>query len=140
MADSRQPVDPRRPDLEDSTNVVKEHSNLLETSAAQAREKRIAETGMEPISLWVFLASAIVLLVGGGVLGAGGKLFSYNPHPQDYTRPEFASDADTGPTIGPVRKLSPSAERASMRSAAVVMGRPAAVMAISFRPLPGPTG
>ncbi|MBI24833.1 MAG: hypothetical protein CMN05_14760 [Roseibacillus sp.] len=102
MADSRQPVDPRRPDLEDSTNVVKEHSNLLETSAAQAREKRIAETGMEPISLWVFLASAIILLVGGGVLGAGGKLFSYNPHPQDYTRPEFASDADTGPTIGPV--------------------------------------
>ncbi len=102
MADSTKPDDSSRPDLEDSTNVVERHQGLLAQSAAQAREKQMAETGMEPVSLWVFVASAVVLLVAGGVLGAGGKLFSYNPHPQDYTRTEFASDADTGPTIGPI--------------------------------------
>ena len=102
MADSKQPADSRRPDLEETTNVVEAHATLLETGTAQAREKRIAETGMEPVSLWVFVASAVVLLVGGGVLGAGGKFFDYNPHPQNYTRPEFVSDADTGPTIGPI--------------------------------------
>ena len=102
MAHSKQPADSKRPDLEETTNVVEAHAALLKTGAAQAREKRIAETGMEPVSLWVFLASAVVLLVGGGVLGAGGKLFDYNPHPQNYTRPEFISDADAGPTIGPI--------------------------------------
>ena len=102
MANSQDTNKIDRPDLEDSTNVVEEHEKLLEISASQARENQISETGMEPVSLWVFLASAIVLLIGGGVLGAGGKLFSYSPHPEGYTRPEFASDADTGPTIGPI--------------------------------------
>jgi len=102
MADSKDTSKTSQPDLEDSTNVVEKHEKVLELSASQARENQISETGMEPVSLWVFLASAIVLLIGGGVLGAGGKLFSYSPHPQGYTRPEFASDADTGPTIGPI--------------------------------------
>ncbi|MBB07925.1 MAG: hypothetical protein CMN03_06635 [Roseibacillus sp.] len=102
MADSKKPADSSRPDLEDSTSVVDRHEGLLAQGAAQAREKQVAETGMEPVSLWVFVASAVVLLVAGGVLGAGGKLFSYNPHPQGYTRTEFVSDADTGPTIGPI--------------------------------------
>ena len=102
MANSQHTNKIDRPDLEDSTNVVEKHEKLLEISASQARENQISETGMEPVSLWVFLASAIVLLIGGGVLGAGGKLFSYNPHPEGYTRPDFASDADTGPTIGPI--------------------------------------
>ena len=102
MADSKDTSKTSQPDLEDSTNVVEKHEKVLELSASQARENQISETGMEPVSLWVFLASAIVLLIGGGVLGAGGKLFSYSPHPEGYTRPEFASDADTGPTIGPI--------------------------------------
>jgi mono/diheme cytochrome c family protein len=102
MANSQHTNKIDRPDLEDSTNVVEKHEKLVEISASQAREHQISETGMEPVSLWVFLASAIVLLIGGGVLGAGGKLFSYSPHPEGYTRPDFASDADTGPTIGPI--------------------------------------
>ena len=71
MANSQDTNKIDRPDLEDSTNVVEEHEKLLEISASQARENQISETGMEPVSLWVFLASAIVLLIGGGVLGAG---------------------------------------------------------------------
>lgn len=101
MADSKQPADLNRPDLEESTNVAEAHATLLESGAAQAREKRIAETGMEPVSLWVMLACAVVLLVGGGVLGAGGK-FNYNPHPQAYIRPDYPTGAASGPTIGPI--------------------------------------
>ena len=41
MADSHQPVDPKRPDLEESTNVAEAHASLLESGAAQAREKRL---------------------------------------------------------------------------------------------------
>lgn len=94
MADSPEPVDPKRPDLEDSTNVTQAHASLLETGAAQAREKKIEESGMEPVSLWVFLASAVVLLVGGGVMRGGGDLFSYDPLPKDYIRSDFP---DGGP-------------------------------------------
>ena len=92
----------QRPDLEENTNVVEAHATLLADGAAQARERRIEETGMEPVSLWIFLGSAIVLLVGGAVVGAGGKLFNYDPHSAGYIRPEYASDADSGPTIGPI--------------------------------------
>ena len=92
----------QRPDLEERTNVVEAHASLMTSGAAQSRERRLKETGMEPVSLWVFLGSAFVLLVGGAVLGAGGKLFNYDPYPVGYVRPEFASDADSGPTIGPI--------------------------------------
>ena len=100
MADSKK-VSDSRPDLEDSTNVAEAHAELLATGAAQAREKRIAETGLEPVTLWFILSCALVLMVGGVVLGAGGK-FSYSPHPDEYIRPDFESDGDTGPTIGPI--------------------------------------
>ena len=48
MAHSKQPADSNRPDLDETTNVVEAHAALLKTGAVQAREKRIAETGMEP--------------------------------------------------------------------------------------------
>lgn len=74
------PVDPNlRPDLEESTNVSEAH-------AAAGREKRVRENGMEPVSLWVFLASGIVLLIGGVVLGSSGNLFNYSPLPKDYVQ------------------------------------------------------
>lgn len=104
MADSPEPLDPKRPDLEDSTNVTQAHASLLETGAAQAREKKIEESGMEPVSLWVFLASAVVLLIGGGVMGAGGDLFNYDPLPKDYIRSDFSGndgpkEDPTGPSL-----------------------------------------
>jgi mono/diheme cytochrome c family protein len=102
MADSNQPADSKRPDLEESINVAEAHASLIEGGIAQAREKRIKETGMEPISLWVILASAIVLLVGGSVIGAGGKLLAYSPHPQGYIRADFPTGGNDGPTSGPI--------------------------------------
>ncbi len=97
MADSHQPADPKRPDLEESTNVAEAHASLIEAGVAQSREKRIKETGMEPVSLWVFLASAVVLLVGGAVMGAGGRLFDYDPMPQGYIRADFPGSGPDGP-------------------------------------------
>jgi mono/diheme cytochrome c family protein len=102
MADPDKSAEPKHPDLEESTNVAEAHAQVLDASAAQAREKRIAESGLEPVSLMVILASAVVLLVGGAVLGAGGKLFDYNPQPAGYVRADFESDADTGPVTGPI--------------------------------------
>ncbi|MFP6856018.1 MAG: cytochrome c [Roseibacillus sp.] len=102
MADSNQPADPKRPDLEESTNVAEAHASLIETGAAQAREKRIQESGMEPVSLWVILASAVVLLVGGGVLAAGGKLFDYDPQPEGYIRADFDEGGEKVAVIGPL--------------------------------------
>lgn len=77
--------------------MAEAHADLLESGAAQSREKRLQESGLEPVSLWVFLASAVVLLVGGAVMGAGGRLFDYNPMPSGYVRAEFEGAGASGP-------------------------------------------
>jgi len=79
MADQAHTPDPQRPDLEDSTNVTATHARVILDGAAAAREKRLRENGLEPISLTVLIACALVLLVGGAVLGRGGNsLLSYS--------------------------------------------------------------
>jgi mono/diheme cytochrome c family protein len=78
MPDPEQTSAPQRPDLEESTNVAKSHGTVLRDLSAANREKRIREDGMEPVSLWIVLGGAFVLLVAGGVLGAGGGLFDYD--------------------------------------------------------------
>lgn len=57
------------PDLDESKSV-------LTDAAAATRENHMLTEGAEPISLWVILGSAIVVLIGGGVL-FGGNLFDY---------------------------------------------------------------
>ena len=95
--DDFHPSDPKRPDLEESTNVAEAHAAILETASAASREKRLEENGLEPVSLWIFLASAVVLLVGGAVMGAGGNLFDYNPKYKDYVRAEYKGAGESGP-------------------------------------------
>ena len=60
-----------------------------EAGAAVTREKRIEESGREPVPLWILLACGVVLLIGGGVMGAGGRLFDYSPHYEGYVRADF---------------------------------------------------
>ena len=67
----------KKPDLEDSINVTEAHSRVVREAAAAAREKRMADTGIAPVSLWAFVACGIVLLIAGGILGSGGRLFAY---------------------------------------------------------------
>ena len=58
-----------KPDLDDDTNVSTD-------AAAVQRENHMFTEGAEPISLWVILGGALVLLIAGGVIGS--SLFDYN--------------------------------------------------------------
>jgi mono/diheme cytochrome c family protein len=86
------------PDLEDSINVTEAHGRVVREAAACAREKRIVDNGIEPISLWALVACGIVLLIAGGILGSGGRLFSYGKvFREGYVRTPAPGAGDTGP-------------------------------------------
>ncbi len=88
----------QKPDLEDSINVTEAHGRVLREAAACVREKRIADNGIAPISLWAFVACGIVLLVAGGILGSGGELFAYGAtFREGYVRKPPGGAEDTGP-------------------------------------------
>lgn len=88
----------QKPDLEDSINVTEAHGRVVREAAACAREKRIADNGIAPISLWAFVACGIVLLVAGGILGTGGELFAYGAtFREGYIRKPPGGAEDTGP-------------------------------------------
>ncbi|MDP0489533.1 MAG: cytochrome c [Verrucomicrobiota bacterium JB023] len=94
-----------RPDLDENLNVSATHGNLKGTSAAALREKRVHENGMEPVPLWIFLVAGLALLVGGAVLGQGGKMFAYNSNDlwADEFKP-FEGGAEEEVTSGPALK------------------------------------
>jgi mono/diheme cytochrome c family protein len=86
------------PDLEDSINVTEAHGRVVREAAACAREKRIVDNGIEPISLWAFVACGVVLLIAGGILGSGGRFFSYGKvFREGYVRTPAPGAGDTGP-------------------------------------------
>ena len=88
----------QKPDLEDSINVTEAHGRVVREAAACAREKRIVDNGIEPISLWAIAVCGVVLLVAGGILGSGGRLFSYGTvFREGYTRTPAPGAADAGP-------------------------------------------
>jgi mono/diheme cytochrome c family protein len=71
---------------------------VVREAAACAREKRIVDNGIEPISLWAFVACGVVLLIAGGILGSGGRLFSYGKvFREGYVRTPAPGAGDTGP-------------------------------------------
>lgn len=87
-----------KPDLEDSINVTETHGKVVREAAACAREKRIVDNGIEPISMWAFVACGVVLLIAGGILGGGGKLFAYGTtFREGYVRTPAGGTEDTGP-------------------------------------------
>lgn len=87
-----------KPDLEDSINVTEAHGKVAREAAACAREKRIVDNGIEPVSLWAFVACGLVLLIAGGILGSGGKLFAYNAtFREGYVRAPAGGAEDSGP-------------------------------------------
>ncbi|GAA5494632.1 hypothetical protein Rhal01_00795 [Rubritalea halochordaticola] len=78
MSSEPTPVDPKKPDLEESTNVREAHADVLRTATAAAREQHLRENGLEPVSVWIMIAGFIVALVGGSVLLSSGEFFSYD--------------------------------------------------------------
>lgn len=90
MSSDQQPVDPPKPDLEDSTNVAQAHEEVSRTAAAASREQQLRENGLEPVSTWLMVAGFIVAIVGGSVLFASNNFFSYDEFTkQDYVRAEY---------------------------------------------------
>ena len=88
----------QKPDLEDSINVTEAHGRVVREAAACAREKRIVDNGIEPISLWAIAACGVVLLIAGGILGGGGHLFAYGAtFREGYVRTPAGGAEDTGP-------------------------------------------
>jgi mono/diheme cytochrome c family protein len=88
----------QKPDLEDSINVTEAHGRVVREAAACARENRIVDNGMAPISLWALVACGVVLLVAGGILGTGGRLFAYGTtFREGYVRTPAGGAEDTGP-------------------------------------------
>jgi mono/diheme cytochrome c family protein len=66
-----------RPDLDDVMNVTSAHSS--NATAAAAREFRNPGADKEPLSIAAFALCAVMLIVGGAVLGkTSGTLFDYN--------------------------------------------------------------
>ena len=87
-----------KPDLEDSINVAEAHGRVVREAAACVREKRIVDNGIAPISLWAFVACGVVLLIAGGILGKGGRLFSYGTtFRENYLRTPAPGAEDSGP-------------------------------------------
>lgn len=71
------PSDPT-PDLDESINVTEAHERIVREAAAAVREKRIAENGREPTSIWIIVVCGIIAMIAGAVLGDAGKLFAYS--------------------------------------------------------------
>lgn len=87
-----------KPDLDDSINVTEAHGSVVRDAAACAREKRIVENGVAPISLWALVACGVVLLVAGAILGDAGRWFSYGTlFRENYVRTPAGGAEDAGP-------------------------------------------
>jgi mono/diheme cytochrome c family protein len=100
----------QKPDLEESITVTEAHARVAMSAAAASREKRLAENGAEPVALWVFVVCGVVLLIAGGVLGEGGRLFAYNSTFRDgYVRTDPPGLESSGPK--PKEALSAFAAR-----------------------------
>lgn len=86
------------PDLDDSINVAEAHGRVVREAAACARENRIADSGIAPVSLWAIAACGVVLLIAGGILGDAMPLFSYgNTFREGYVRKPAEGTGATGP-------------------------------------------
>lgn len=99
MSSDQQPVDPTKPDLEESTNVGKAHEEVLRNAAAASREQHLRENGLEPVSIWIMIAGFLVAIVGGSVLLSSDELFSYDSFVKEgYVRAEYEGGVKTIPT------------------------------------------
>lgn len=91
-----------RPDLDEDVNVAETHAIFDGATSATIRERSLRENGMEPVPLWLFLLAGIALLVGGAVLGKGGRIFDYSE--QSMWASNFTAAPagdDEAPTNGP---------------------------------------
>jgi mono/diheme cytochrome c family protein len=95
---SAQLTDPKKPDLEESTNVAQQHAAVSLASAAASREQQVRENGLEPISIWIFIAGSIIAIAAGSVLFSSNNFFDYNSFVKaGYVQAEEIGDVITVP-------------------------------------------
>lgn len=100
MSNQPKPVDPSKPDLEETTNVAEAHADVLRSAGAAAREQHLRENGLEPVSMWIMITGFIVALVGGSVLFSSGEMFSYD----SFVKSGYVQALDeTGPAAIPMK-------------------------------------
>ncbi len=80
---SVQPIDPKKPDLEEPVNVAEQQAEDTRASSAAARQQQVPENGREPVSVWVFITGSVIALIAGSVLLGSGNLFAYNEFVKD---------------------------------------------------------
>lgn len=88
------PIDPKKPDLEESTNVAQQHAEVMRSANAAAREKQVRENGLEPVSMWIFILGSIVAIIAGSVLFKSNSLFDYD----SFVKSGYTQAEDPDPT------------------------------------------
>ena len=67
-------------------------------AAACAREKEVAASGSEPVSVWIYAACGAAVVAAGAILGGAGKHFNYGILFRDgYVRSAPPGAGDQGP-------------------------------------------
>jgi mono/diheme cytochrome c family protein len=90
MSHDSQSPSSSRPDLDEVINVTSAHSKA---TASAAREYRNPGTNKEPLSVAAFALFAVMIIVGGAVLGkTSGALFDY----QTSIKPKYIRDKAPG--------------------------------------------
>ncbi len=75
---SVQPIDPKKPDLEESINVAQQHAAVSRSVSAASREQQLRENGLEPVSVWLFIAGSIIAIIAGSVLFKSNNILGYD--------------------------------------------------------------
>lgn len=103
MSDSQKPLDPARPDLDESINISATQARILREAAAAAREKRVSENGLQPAPIGLLVVCLVVALFAGGAYFAGGSnLFNYKEtFRSGYVRAKAPGGDDSGPKPKP---------------------------------------
>jgi len=134
---SVQPIDPKKPDLEESTNVAQQHADLANTSGAATREKQLRENGLEPVSIWIFILGSIIALIAGSVLFKSSSLLNYNQFVQSgYSQAEDPGKAAPVPSAE-VQEYYLSKGKAMFASCATCHGGDGGGTPGAFPPLAG---
>ncbi len=91
------------PDPEDSLHLPAGQGRELPARAAAAAvtgagQASLTGHGAAPVSLWVLAACGVAVLIAGGILGSGGRLFSYQGNFRDgYMRRPAPGSAEAAP-------------------------------------------
>ena len=133
-----QPIDPQKPDLEESTNVTQQHADVIRSAGAAAREKQVRENGLEPVSMWIFIAGSIIAIVAGSVLFKSNSLLDYDSFVKSgYTQAENPNEENTAPPSAEVKELYMTLGKAKFTTCVACHGADGKGTPGAFPPLAG---